>query len=616
MSYAHTDDKYGHLTQFRERLSDEVRVHIGEEFPIFQDRKDILWGQNWKERIEESIDEVTFLIPIITPSFFNSQACRDELQRFIEREKKLGRSDLILPVYYVDCPLLNDEEKLVGDNLAQVIAARQRADWRDLRFEPFTYPQVGKTLARLAVQIRDALERVQALQKTEVPESAASITRRPAEDVLVPLPPDIESMIESREITRRPTAKTEPPIRVVDQMHHGDHLTITEAIEAANPGDRILVRPGLYPEWLVIDKPGLEIIGDGNLDDVVVQAVGMGALLFKTTMGKVANLTLRQMGGGDWNCVDIVQGRLELDGCDITSDNLACVAIHDGADPRLRRNRIHDGKQSGVFVYENGQGVLEDNDIFGNALTGVVIGGGGNPMVRRNRIHDGGIGVFVYENGQGVLEDNEIFGNALGGVAIMKCGNPTLRRNRIHDDKQSGVHVHTNGQGVLEDNEIYDNALPGVAIMTGGNPTLRRNSIHDGKQGGVFVHNNGQGVLEDNEIYDNALSGVAIARGSNPTLRRNRIHDDEIGVFVYENGQGVLENNDIFGNAHTGVAITEGGNPTLRRNRINKNDGWAVWVYDEGGGTIEDNDLSGNVKGAWDISADSEPNLRRARNKE
>ncbi|MEA3324130.1 MAG: TIR domain-containing protein [Euryarchaeota archaeon] len=280
MSYVHSDDKYGHLTQFHERLSAEVHIQIGEEFPIFQDRKDILWGQNWKKRIEESIDEVTFIIPIVTPSFFNSSACRDELQQFLERENELGRNDLVLPVYYVDCSLLNDEGKRAGNDLAQVIAEHQCADWRDLRFEPFTSPQVDKTLARFAVQIRDALDRVQASEKREASEPDADVTRRLSEDVSVPLPLDIESMIESTEHIPRPTAKTEPPTRVVDPMHHGDHITITEAIEAANPGDRILVRPGTYHEGLVIEKP-LEIIGD---DDVVVQAVGKNVLLFKTTI--------------------------------------------------------------------------------------------------------------------------------------------------------------------------------------------------------------------------------------------------------------------------------------------------------------------------------------------
>ena len=162
MSYVRSDDQYeeGRLTKFRERLSGEVRMHTGEDFPIFQDRNDIAWGQAWEERIEQALDEVTFLIPIITPGFFASPNCREELQRFLDREKQLGRNDLILTVYYVDTPLLNDEAKRKSDKLAEVLAGRQYADRRELRFEPFTSPDVGKMLAQLAVQVRDALERV------------------------------------------------------------------------------------------------------------------------------------------------------------------------------------------------------------------------------------------------------------------------------------------------------------------------------------------------------------------------------------------------------------------------------------------------------------------------
>ena len=53
---------------------------------------------------------------------------------------------------------------------------------------------------------------------------------------------------------------------------------------------------------------------------------------------------------------------------------MAGVAINTGGNPTLRRNRIHDGKAGGVFVYENGQGVLEDNDVAGNALAGKPVG--------------------------------------------------------------------------------------------------------------------------------------------------------------------------------------------------------------------------------------------------
>ena len=56
-------------------------------------------------------------------------------------------TDLILPVYYVECPTLSDKAKRKQDPLAKAIATRQYADWRELRFEPFTPPEVGKRLA-------------------------------------------------------------------------------------------------------------------------------------------------------------------------------------------------------------------------------------------------------------------------------------------------------------------------------------------------------------------------------------------------------------------------------------------------------------------------------------
>lgn len=44
-----------------------------------------------------------------------------------------------------------------------------------------------------------------------------------------------------------------------------------------------------------------------------------------------------------------------------------------GSSPILRRNRIHSGKQVGVYFYDNGHGQLEDNDIFNHLYSGVQI---------------------------------------------------------------------------------------------------------------------------------------------------------------------------------------------------------------------------------------------------
>ena len=389
-----------------------------------------------------------------------------EVARFLEREQVLGRSDLILPMYYISAREMDDLAARESDELARVLASRQFADWRELRFEPFTSPVVRKAVAQLATRMRDTFWHpgpIPIRPTGERGQQAAAAT----------------ASAERSNAGGRETARTEPPTHVVDASGLGDFSTVGAAIKAARSGDRIVVRPGLYEEGMVVDKP-LEIMGDGPVAEIEIRARSAAALAFRASIGRVVNLTLRQVGGkGDWLGVDIAQGRLDLEGCDISSQSLSCVAIRNGADPRLRRNQIHDGKTAGVLVRDGGLGTLEDNDITDNALSGVEIRTGGNPTLRRNQIHDGKQGgVYVHDEGLGTLEGNDITGNALSGVEITTGGNPILRSNQIHDGKQDGVYVHDGGLGTLEDNDITGNALSGVEIRTGGNPTLRRNQIH------------------------------------------------------------------------------------------------------------------------------------------
>src|SRR6185503_19916438 len=109
LSYVRSDDEHegGRITAFRQRLEGEVQMQTGKPFPIFQDRNDIAWGQNWEERIKKSLYDVTFLIPVLTPSFFQSPACKLEFESFVLKENTLGVNRLILPLYYVECDELD-----------------------------------------------------------------------------------------------------------------------------------------------------------------------------------------------------------------------------------------------------------------------------------------------------------------------------------------------------------------------------------------------------------------------------------------------------------------------------------------------------------------------------
>ena len=62
--------------------------------------------------------------------YFKSEPCRDELTRFLEHEKQLGRDDLILPIYFVEAPVFERNDLLAKDPLASAIAKRPRYDFR------------------------------------------------------------------------------------------------------------------------------------------------------------------------------------------------------------------------------------------------------------------------------------------------------------------------------------------------------------------------------------------------------------------------------------------------------------------------------------------------------
>jgi formylglycine-generating enzyme required for sulfatase activity len=164
LSYVHRDDTYsnGKISLLRDMLIEAYEALTGEELAVFQDRDNIEWGQHWPDALDEAIAGSKFLIPIVTPRFFGSPHCRDELDKFLEQERAARRKDLVLPVYWIDSPLMNDPPAKPADaagRLASVIHQRQYKDWRTLRLHDFSERLVIEEIEALARAIEKASRR-------------------------------------------------------------------------------------------------------------------------------------------------------------------------------------------------------------------------------------------------------------------------------------------------------------------------------------------------------------------------------------------------------------------------------------------------------------------------
>lgn len=138
LSYARIDDSLDKekISELALKLQSNISIHMGRKFRIFIDKKDIEWGEYWSSSINESMVKASFLIPILTPAYFNSRYCREEYLLFRKIEKLKGRRDLICPVYYIDTERLEKGRWSSRKSWVTEIASRQYFDWRKLRLLP------------------------------------------------------------------------------------------------------------------------------------------------------------------------------------------------------------------------------------------------------------------------------------------------------------------------------------------------------------------------------------------------------------------------------------------------------------------------------------------------
>jgi F-box protein 11 len=477
MSYARlgnsADD--AQLDRLRERLEHEVSARTGVDFPILADRDGTAWADQWRRRVEEALDADTMLLVVVTGGLFGSVACGDEITRFREREKALGREDLIVAVYYAPAPAMTGRIPRRGGDMAAFLRSRRLADWQGLRSAPVTSRAARAAISQLADRMAKVLV-------------ADPVTA---------------------------------PAHVVDASRRSGLTSVRAAIRAAKPGDRILVRPGTYPDALVIDKP-LEIIGDGPPGDIVIEVRDAHVVLSRASSGRIANLTLRQAGGEKewWNGVCVQAGRLDIDGCDISCSSLSCVRIGEGAEGHVRRSTLHDAKSTGVFI-SAGRGTVEDCEIFAVGVSAVSVSGG-DVTVRRNRIHGSNSGgVYMSGESTGTIEDNEVFGNGTTAISITRGATAAVRRNRLHGNGHCGV-VADHAAVTVEDNDVFGNTMWGVVVRDGADGTLRRNRINGNGNAAVDVRRGASATIEDNDLSGNPKGAWSIATDCEPAVTRAR----------------------------------------------------------------------------------------------
>lgn len=183
-SYVQLDDQgdHGRISALANHLQNLFRIRTSEELDLFVDRDSIEWGTEWAERIDDAIAGTTFFIPVITPSYFKSAACRKELMKFTREATRLGLDQLLMPIYWVTVEDLHDDTDTSSDEAVRLIASHQWQDLREARLSDESSSEYRRAVDLLASELARRAKEI-----------SANVTDAPLASDRLLLPPDGEA---------------------------------------------------------------------------------------------------------------------------------------------------------------------------------------------------------------------------------------------------------------------------------------------------------------------------------------------------------------------------------------------------------------------------------------
>ncbi|KUG04221.1 cell surface protein [hydrocarbon metagenome] len=278
-----------------------------------------------------------------------------------------------------------------------------------------------------------------------------------------------------------------------------DRDTVQLGVDAANPGDIVLVDNGSYKESVIVSKNSIRIVAKEKYGVILESnAVNENAIKLDNTYN------------------------VEIFGFIIQNSHRS-IWVYRGGYHRIIGNIFQNHNADGIIFEDSTGNFIYQNIIRHNFSVGVLLGwsnpGSTSNWLVENLINDnGGHGVEIWTDiatGNAIINNN-IFGNQ--GEGIFAKGQNTL----------------------LYGNYVEHNTSNGVKLLYGNNSIAVNNGIKANLGDGIDISSN-QNIAISNLVKKNYGTGIQISGDENIVQ----------GNVIINNKRGNIENNcnnNIFGN--------------------------------------------------------------------
>ncbi|MET9579359.1 right-handed parallel beta-helix repeat-containing protein [Streptomyces massasporeus] len=364
------------------------------------------------------------------------------------------------------------------------------------------------------------------------------------------------------------------------------YRTIGEALAAARTGALISVRPGTYPENLVIQTRVTLTAAEGR-GTVEIRPRSGSVLALRADAVMLSELTLRG-GDAELPAVDVRRGQAALDGCEVVGAAWTAMLAGGTGSLALRDCRVSNPQGAGIVVTSTTPTTVESCTLEHLGTSGLVLAEQGEARLRGCTVRGArGNGLLANGEARGAVEDCDISSTDKPSIALEQNCSLTVVRTVVHDTS-TGVHLSSAGRTTLEDVRVTGASANGIALAGGTDPVLRRCRVSRTRGHGVLVTDRARGTFEDCWVDGAQGAALRVAGAASPALTGLTVRDcEDIGLLLEEDSAAELDRLEVIGGSPA-VAVRAGANPLLRRARLVEPSGDGIAAVKDARGRIED----------------------------
>jgi parallel beta-helix repeat protein len=295
--------------------------------------------------------------------------------------------------------------------------------------------------------------------------------------------------------------------------------SIQAAVNAANPGDTIIVRDGTYTENVDVNKQ-VTIESESGPANCIVQAANPDDDVFAVAANYViiSGFTVQGATGGD--------------------------------------SRLF----SGICLWGVNHCKISNNKVLNNDFGILLRDSSSNNSISNNFVLSNyeGIGVWFSSSSNDIL-NNDVSSN-YRGIVVWNSGNNNILNNNLSNNGRDAIYFQGSSENIISSNDISNNGF-GIEFCGSNKNTISNNNIWNNDRGIDFWSTTNNNTISYNTIMNNNYQGIVLTEASNNnTISNNNIRNNNYyGILLRDTSNNTIYLNN-FGNNRQNVYLANSAN--------------------------------------------------------